>query len=80
MVADRNMPGECRGVRHDDLVAQMAIMRDVDVGHEKIMVADRRLSSAEDGASIDGDVFAQNIIIPDLYCKCCGALPIDANG
>src|SRR5208337_2052792 len=44
MVADNNMPTKCDGVRHNNVVAQFAVMGYMRIGHEKILVSDYCLS------------------------------------
>ena len=36
MVTDGDMPGQTRRIRQDEMVAEMAIMRDMDIGHQKL--------------------------------------------
>jgi glycerophosphoryl diester phosphodiesterase len=50
-----NVPGKLRAVGDDDVVAQPAIVSDVDIRHDQVVAADHSLTAAE----IRADVFAQ---------------------
>ena len=59
------MAGERRVVREDRVVADGAIVRDVHVGHDPVVVADARRAAALAGAAVDGDELADHVAIAD---------------
>jgi hypothetical protein len=63
---DGDVSGECGGVGHDDVVADEAVVSDMCVGHDEAMTADLRELAAFDGAAMDGDVFADLVMVADL--------------
>lgn len=67
VIADEDMPGEARGIRHDYMAAQVAVMGDVDVGHHKIMVTDGRMPAAKLRSSVDGDILTKHIVVADNH-------------
>src|SRR5262249_45761006 len=54
-----------RRVCHHDMVAQCAVMADVNICHEKVMVPDSRMPAATLRTSMDVDVFAEHVVIAD---------------
>ncbi len=64
-ILDRNMAGEHDVVRHDDVVADAAIMRDVRIGQEEIVVADDGLAAEIGGAGVHRDAFADRAVLTD---------------
>ena len=58
-------PGQARRVRHNEMSAQTAIVRHVDIGHEKILVADGGHPTALHCRPIDGDILAEDVVISD---------------
>src|SRR5262249_58058066 len=52
-------------VGHDDMVADLAVMRDVRPHHEQAVVADTSHHPATDRAGIHSHVFADPVIAPD---------------
>lgn len=65
VVLHHHMPGDAGRVRHDDVVAELAVVRHVGVAEEKIVVADagRRLRHR---AAMDRRVFPEHIVVADL--------------
>jgi hypothetical protein len=64
-VFDKDMARERRGVRHDDLVAYDAIVRDVRLCHQETIIAYLREHPSAFRASMNGDEFAYAIAPPD---------------
>src|SRR5688572_4178262 len=64
MIADCDVPCQAGCVRHDQMAAQTTVMRHMAIGHEKILVADRRDSAALHRRAIDGYILAENVVIP----------------
>ena len=60
-----DMPGQQDIVRHHDTIRDPGIMPHVDADHEEVVVADARGSRLLGGA-VDGGVFANHVVIPDL--------------
>ena len=46
-------------------VADVAVVRDVRVGHEEVVRADRRDAAAADRAAVDGDELAEDVVVAD---------------
>src|SRR6185503_3013668 len=64
-VLDADVTAE-RGMRPEDGPApDVAVVGDVHVGHEQIVVFDRRLTAAASRAPVDGDELAEDIAAPD---------------
>src|ERR1035438_2884055 len=53
-------------VRHDDVVSNLAVMRNVGVSHDEVIVADPRTTSALHSATVDGHKFADFIVISNF--------------
>ncbi len=60
-----DVAGQSGAVGENGLVADVAIMRDVRVGHEQAAAADGGGAAAADCAAADGDVFAESIFVAD---------------
>ena len=65
-VCDLDVAGECGGVCHDYLAAELAIVGDVGLCHQQIAVADPRHPAAARRAAMDGNEFANMIAFADL--------------
>ena len=50
----------------DDVAANLAIVRDMGIGHDQVMAADPGASSAFHRAAGDGDKFANGVVVTDL--------------
>ena len=59
------MAGQGRVVRHDDMVADLAVMRDVSAHHEQAAVANAGHHAAAFGAGIHRHVFADRVMAAD---------------
>ncbi len=66
VVADHHMAGERRIIRHDDVVAQAAIVRDMSTHHEEAAVSNLRQHAAAARAWVHGDVLTHDIAPTDL--------------
>ena len=60
-----DMAGKCRVVRHDHMIAHLAVMGDMHADHEQPVVADPRDHAAPGGAGIHGDVLADRVVGAD---------------
>ena len=65
MVAKGNVSGQRRSIGHDHVITHMTIMRHMDISHQKIMMSKRGHTTPECCPSVDGDIFTQDIVIPD---------------
>ena len=65
IVADLHMSGQAGVVGHDDVVPQHAVMGDVHIGHDPVVVADARDAGVLDGAAIDGAKFTDGVVVAD---------------
>lgn len=64
VAANGHVPGAHHVVRHDHAVADMAIVRDVRIDHQHVVVADRRCGILFQG-TMQRDVFADGIVVAD---------------
>ncbi len=64
-VPEMHMTGQCRVVRHDRVVAEHTIMRNVAVGHDPVIVTDNRLALVLRGATADGAKLTNGISVAD---------------
>src|SRR5579884_1228525 len=65
VVTDLNVTCQRSAVRHDDVIAQPAIMRHMNIGHQQIMVADARGTPFRCTA-MHGDEFPKGIPVPNF--------------
>ena len=68
-ILDDDMAAQGGGVGHDYMIADGAIVSDVGVGHEEIVTADAGEASAFDGAAIDGDELANEVVVADFEAR-----------
>ena len=68
-VADLDVAGEDRVVRHHALVADHAVVGHVGIGHEQVVVADAGDAMAADGAAVDGAELAEHVPVADLQAR-----------
>src|SRR5207302_6573917 len=65
IILDDHMAGQSRVVRHDDMVANLAIMCDVGADHEQPVLANAGHHAAAFGAGIHRHVFADRVVTAD---------------
>jgi hypothetical protein len=65
MVFNFDMSGEGCSISHDHMIVNDAVMSDMGIGHKKIVMSNNRYPAAFLGASVDGNVFSENVIISD---------------
>ena len=65
-VVDGDVPGHLDGVRDDHVVADHAVVRDVDIGHQEAARADRRLAGRR-AAPIDRGILTNDRAVADLH-------------
>src|SRR5690606_1054588 len=68
-----DMTGQGRVVDQDGVVADHAVVTDVHIGHQQVVVADARLATVLHGAAVNGHAFTNDIVITDLQP---GRLPL----
>ena len=68
-VVDGHVAGQRRGVGENRVVADHAIMGDVHVGHQPVVVADAGHPAAFLGAAIEGDEFADHVAVANLQAR-----------
>jgi hypothetical protein len=66
---DGDVAGDGRSVDQHDVIFDEAVVADVGVGHDEQMAADFGEASAFDGAAIDGDAFADFVVIADFEAR-----------
>ena len=59
------MPGQCGRVRHNDVIPQLAVVTDMRVGHQEIVIADPRYPTAPLGAAMNIDIFTKDVVMAD---------------
>src|SRR5260221_7553984 len=64
-IGDHDVAGERRVVDHDDIVADLAVMRDMGADHEQAAVADPRHHAAARRAGIHRHVLADDVVAAD---------------
>src|SRR5260370_33701014 len=57
------------GVGENHVVADYAVMSDMGVGHDERVIADSGQAAAFCGAAIDGDKFADGVVVADLEAR-----------
>jgi hypothetical protein len=65
VVLDRHVAAERRVRAEDRVAADMAVVRHVDVRHQQVVIADRRLAAAAGGAAVDRREFADGVVRAD---------------
>src|SRR5687768_10200715 len=65
MIFDDDVSGERGGIRHDDVVANDAIVGHMHPGHQKVVIPNPRAPAASAGSSMDVDVFAKDVMGTD---------------
>ena len=65
-VANSDMARECRVVSENTMIADLAIVRDMDVGHDPVVIAHSRDTPVLHGAATDRAVFENRIVVADL--------------
>src|SRR5439155_14813150 len=60
--------GSC-GIGQNDMVVDRAVMGDVAVGHDERVIADAGQASALCSAAIDGDKFADGVVVADFEAR-----------
>src|SRR5258707_1256157 len=64
-----NVASQGRGVGHDDVIANRAVMRDVGVGHDKNVVTEAGYAAAFRRASIDGYELTDHVVVAHLQAR-----------
>jgi len=64
-VADAGVARGHRAIGEDDVVADGGVVADVGPGQQHVVVADRRHAAAERRAAVQGDVFADAVVVAD---------------
>src|SRR5262249_5325432 len=59
-ILDRDVPAQRGHVSENRVVADLAVVRDVDVRHEHVAIADRRHAAAALRAAVDGDELTED--------------------
>ena len=67
-ILHRHMATEQRAVRDDDVIAQLRVVADVAVRHQKIIRADDRLA-VNVGRAMHRDVFTENVIVANSQSR-----------
>ena len=64
-VLHHDMAAQGGGVGHDHMIADPAIMGDMGIGHQHVVVTDHRNSAAFDTTAMDRNIFADQVMIAD---------------
>ena len=65
-VTDGHVPGQAGVVAHDDVIAEVAIVGDVHVGHDPVVIADARAAATFASPSIKSAILANDVPRADL--------------
>src|SRR6267154_258834 len=65
MIFNDNMARERSRVRHDDVVTENAVVADVGICHQKIVIADASVSAATFRSPVNVYVLSKNIVLAD---------------
>src|SRR5471032_1662390 len=65
-VADFDVAGQLRVVREDRVAADLAVVRQVDVGRDPVVVAEPRHADVLHGAGVEGAEFADRVAVADF--------------
>src|SRR5688572_20083708 len=65
VVLDRHVARQRRGIGHDDVVADRAVVRDMRPDHQKVAVSDAGLAAAASGSAVNIDVLAKRVARTD---------------
>src|SRR5947208_2058137 len=66
---DDYMASQSCGVGQNNVIADYAIMRDMRVGHDERVIANAGQASALCRAAIDGDKFADGVVVADFKAR-----------
>ena len=66
IISNRDMAGKRGRVRNHGVMADMTVMRDVHIGHQKVMIPDGGHTSTRLCPGVQRDVFSKNIMVTDL--------------
>lgn len=75
-IVNMHVPAEQNAVDQNHVIEDPAVVRDMTIGHEQIVVADAGDSVFLLGTTIDGDSFAKTIVVADRDFRI-GILPTD---
>ena len=70
VVLDRHVARELRAVDDDDVIGELAVVADVRVGHDEVVIADARDAAALRRADVDADELADPIVRADRRAPC----------
>ena len=65
MISDRHMARERRRIGQNNVIAEQAVMTDMNICHQEIVIADPRLPAASFSASMNIHVFAEYVVVSD---------------
>src|SRR4030067_3290076 len=66
MIFDEDMSSQGCPIRHDDLVPNLAVMGDMGVSHDEILISKNRLPAPFYRASMEGDKLSNDIMVTHL--------------
>src|SRR5271169_1512077 len=65
-IVHAHMPGQLHAVGKDDVAANMAVVRQMHICHDPVVVADLRDTGVLRGTDVEGTVFADDIVVTDF--------------
>src|SRR5271165_320177 len=68
-IAELHVAAQGGAIRHHDLVAESAVVRDVRIRHQQIVIADAGHALVVGGATVHRDRFAKYISVPDFEAR-----------
>jgi hypothetical protein len=69
MIVNFDVAGQSRVVRKYGIVTNVAVVRDVTISHNPIVVPERRFSATVRGPSVYAAVFADDVVLANLECR-----------
>ena len=60
-----HVSAEHRAIGHDDVIAKLAVVRDVAAGHDEVVIADGRNTLFLFGAAVDRRALANHVVVAD---------------
>ena len=75
MIADLDMPRKARAIGKHRMIGDMAIMGDMHIGHEQIIVAYARHPATAGGAAMDRALLPKHVTVADFEQRALAAEP-----
>jgi len=67
MILNNDVTRQCSGVRHDNVITQLAVVADMRISHEEIVIANPGRAAASGSSAVNVYILPEDIVISD--CK-----------